>query len=117
MKVHSRYAPDGSGGIYVDLGDDTWAAVRVTAGEWKIESSPCRFIRSAGMKPLATPIPGGSLEELRQFWNIGTEEQFRLAIVFILQAMRPVGPYVGEEVNGLPRLGKDSAGGKSKGNP
>lgn len=74
---------------------------------WQVtESPPVRFIRPAGLSELPIPERGGSIDELREFWNIASEEQFRLIVVFMLQAMRPEGPYAGLEVDGVQGSGK-----------
>jgi hypothetical protein len=59
QEVHLRLA-DHDGGIYLDLGDEFWQAVRVTAGGWEIVADPpVRFRRPRGMLPLPYPLPGG----------------------------------------------------------
>ena len=106
--VYVRYAPDGSGGLFVDLGDESWRAVHVRNGEWEVvPNAPVRFIRPTGQLALPVPEPGGSIEELHEFWNV-TEEQFRLMVVFVLQAMRHKGPYAALEIDGVAGSGKSS---------
>jgi hypothetical protein len=56
--------------IFVDLANDDWSCVRVTAGGWSIiDSPPVRFRRPSGMLPLPTPERGGKIEALCPFLN------------------------------------------------
>jgi hypothetical protein len=52
-----------------------------------------RFIRPQGLQPLPTPRRGGSIDELRPFLNVKTEEQFILSVAWIVAALRNRGPY------------------------
>lgn len=82
------------GAIYLDLADDAWRAVEITADGWKIVGAPpVKFVRSPAMRPLPDPEPGGSLDALRDLLNIGTEENWRLVVAWLVQALRPTGPY------------------------
>jgi hypothetical protein len=82
------------GKIYIDLVDDTWRAVEISAGSWQvIAEPPVRFRRAAGMKPLPTPIPGGSINLLRPFLNVQHDEDFVLAVAWLLACFRYHGPF------------------------
>ena len=50
----------------------TWRAVEIDAAGWRvINNPPVRFRRTAGMKALPAPVPGGSLEgDFRPFLNV-----------------------------------------------
>lgn len=64
--VFTRVAPDGAGGVYIDLTDDRWRAVHVTAAGWEIVTDPpVRFRRLPGQRPLPVPERGGALDDLR----------------------------------------------------
>lgn len=83
-----------AGKIYIDLGDETWRAIQVDADGWRIIADPpVRFRRAAGMLPLPEPVAGGSLDALRGLLNVGTDEDFLLALAWILAAFRPTGPF------------------------
>jgi hypothetical protein len=70
-EVYCRVAPDGHGGVYLDLGDAAWRAVHITENGWSLVATPpVMFRRSPGMLPLAEPMRGGSLEELRPLVNL-----------------------------------------------
>ena len=90
-----------NGRLYLDLADRRWRAVEISADGWRIiDRAPIPFRRSAGMRPLPDPIPGGSINELRPFLNIsggkddsGGSDSFVLAVCFALAALRERGPY------------------------
>jgi len=80
--------------IYLDLGDESWRAVEIDAGGWRvIDKPPARFRRAAGMKPLPMPVPGGSLEALRPFLNLKSDTDFVLVVAWLLACLRNRGPY------------------------
>ena len=89
-----------NGAIYIDLGDATWKAVKVFVnetgiGEWRVvdgEEIPVRFRRSRGTRALPLPTRGGSIQDLRPFVR-GGDDEFILAVAFLLGAFRPRGPY------------------------
>src|SRR5262245_10370165 len=68
------------GKLYLDLANQNWEAVEIDAAGWRIVSSPpVRFRRSAGMRPLQRPVHGGSIDTIRSFLNVTSEEEFVLA--------------------------------------
>ena len=80
--------------IYIDLGDETWQAVKITADGWTVVADcPIRFRRPRGILPLPVPQPGGSVEALRPFLNVASDDDFILAVNWLLAALRPAGPY------------------------
>jgi hypothetical protein len=81
--------------IYVDLVDDAWGVVKVTAeGRLAIKSgdSPVRFRRTKGMLPLPQPAPSVGLDVLRGFVNV-SEGQWPLAIAWLVACFRPGKPF------------------------
>lgn len=91
------------GAIWLDLADDGWRGVKVTAEGWRIVESgdcPIRFIRRRGMKPLAAPTSGGSLDELRGMVNLPDESGWILFVAFLVGCLRPTGPFPILCVNG-----------------
>ena len=91
-EVHVRVAGHDDN-IYIDLGADTWEAVRVTGGGWSIvEPPPVRFRRTPGMLPLPTPVRGGKIKALRPFLNT-TDSDFTLIVAYLLACLYPRGPY------------------------
>jgi hypothetical protein len=82
------------GRLYLDLGDEAWRAVEIDATGWRvIDNPPVRFRRAAGMKPLAVPAPGGSVETLRSFLNVQSDTDFVLVVAWALAVLRNRGPY------------------------
>lgn len=80
MNVHIRVAGHG-GKLYLDLADDAWRAVEIDAQGWRIvDEPPVRFRRAAGMQPLPEPVSGGSVEALRPFLNVGSDDEFILVV-------------------------------------
>jgi hypothetical protein len=82
------------GRLYVDLSDETWRAVEIDTTGWQvIDNPPARFRRTAGMKPLPMPVPGGSIETLRSFLNVQSDTDFVLVVAWALACLRNRGPY------------------------
>jgi hypothetical protein len=83
-----------AGRLYLDLCDSTWRAVEISTDGWRvIDNPPVRFRRTAGMQPLPMPMPGGSVEALRYFLNVKTDNDFVLVVAWALAALRNRGPY------------------------
>jgi hypothetical protein len=102
--------------LYLDLADATWRAVEIDANGWRvIDNPPVRFRRAAGMKPLPVPVTGGSIEALRPFLNVKSENDFVLAVAWVLACLRDRGPYPvialsGEQGSAKSTLFQDLAG-------
>src|ERR1035441_4186183 len=72
--VFTRVA-ESDGDIYLDLGDSTWRAAKITPSGWTIDSNPAvRFRRSNGMLAFPTPVPGGHINDLRRFVNVTDDD-------------------------------------------
>jgi hypothetical protein len=69
--------------LYLDLGDATWRAVEIEDTGWRvIDNPPVRFRRAAGMQPLPVPVAGGSIEVLRSFLNVQSDNDFVLVVAW-----------------------------------
>ena len=80
--------------IYLDLCDKKWQAVEITAKGWRvINNAPVRFRRTKGMQPLPEPETGGSLETFRKLLQISDGDDWTLLLAWMVQALRPRGPY------------------------
>jgi len=93
--VHLRLA-EKDGAIYVDVGDEEWRAIEVTAKGWRVVSDPpVKFRRAKGMLPLPLPTKSGSADKLRALVNLNNDDQYiwRLLLAWLVQALRPRGPY------------------------
>jgi hypothetical protein len=92
--VYTRIASHGQGSIYVDLCNERWEAVEITAQGWRVvQKPPVRFRRSRGMRALPLPSPGGSISMLRRLINIGDDKNWILLLSWLIAAFRPRGPY------------------------
>lgn len=82
------------GRLYLDLGDEAWRAVEIDTTGWRvIDKPPVRFRRAAGMQPIAVPAPGGSVDALRAFLNVQSDQDFVLVVAWALAVLRNKGPY------------------------
>jgi hypothetical protein len=92
-EVGTRVTTEG-GVLYIDLCDDKWRVVEVTATGWRVtQDAPVRFRRSRGMTALPYPLEGGSLEELRPFVNGAEDDVWALLLAWLVGAFNPTGPY------------------------
>ena len=83
-----------TGNIYLDLSNDRWQAVEITANGWYVvDNPPVRFKRTRGMLPLPIPVVGGSIDELRRFVNVADDEAWVLLTAFVVASLWPEGPY------------------------
>jgi hypothetical protein len=90
-----------NGAIFLDLADDKWQVVEITAQGWRIVTDPSlKFIRRRGMLPLPAPVAGGSLNELRALVNLPDDDSWILFIAWLVAALRPGRPFPVLAVNG-----------------
>lgn len=92
--VFSRIASIGRT-LYLDLGNEDWQAVAITAEGWQVvDHPPARFRRSPAMQALPVPErhPDG-ISLLREFLNVGSEDDFRMLVAWVLGCFHPKGPY------------------------
>jgi hypothetical protein len=80
--------------IWIDLGGRDWKAVKITLDGWQIVTSPkVRFHRERGMEALPEPTRGATVQALRRFLNVRTDDEFLLVVAFVLGALRGRKPY------------------------
>jgi hypothetical protein len=93
FELFNRFAPYGDA-IYVDLGDDQWRAVKITAAGWEVvEEPPILFRRFAHQAALPVPERGGSLDVLGKFFNLRNEEtDLHLVKAWLVAAIFPEMP-------------------------
>jgi hypothetical protein len=87
-----------TGRVYLDLCNPDYEVVEIDAEGWRIVCDPpVRFRRPKGMLPLPTPERGGTIADLAYFINAGSgeegEDNFRIAVAWVLSAFHPTGPY------------------------
>jgi hypothetical protein len=93
-QVRVRTAQGEDGCIYLDIGDDSWSAIRIGLDGWTVvDVPPVHFIRGQAVAALPRPEPGGSIDELKQVINFGSEENLKRVVGWMLGALRPRGPY------------------------
>ena len=82
------------GAIYLDIGDEDWRAIQIKPDGWSIvDNSPVKFFRNPGMQSL--PLPkSGSIDLLREFVNLESEDDFVLFVSALVGALIPDIPYV-----------------------
>lgn len=98
--VHVRVA-ELDGRVYLDLADQQWRAVEIDDKGWRIVADPpVKFRRPKGMLPLPEPVTGESVNELKEFVNVPDHGEFVLFVAWLVQALRPCGPYPLLVVNG-----------------
>ena len=96
--IFVRVGHDGNGNgdgsaCYLDLADPGGHAVRIDPDGWSLVNNPgVHFRHPAGQLPLPIPSREGSIDLLRPYVNL-TDRDFRLLIVWMAAAIRPVGPY------------------------
>jgi hypothetical protein len=93
VRVGRSVTDDGiSSAWYLDLADSGGRAVKIGADGWSVVTDPCvHFRRPEGLLPLPAPAREGSIDLLRSYVNLN-DRDFRLLIVWMAAAIRPVGP-------------------------
>jgi hypothetical protein len=106
--VHLRVAGHG-GGLYLDLCDRGWRAVEIDDQGWRVvDRPPAKFRRTRGSQSLPEPESGGSLEELRPFFNVD-HHGWILIRAFLVAALRPGFPFPILVAKGEQGAGKSTA--------
>jgi hypothetical protein len=102
------------GAIWIDLGDNTFKAIRVTFEGWAIETrANAPLVRSDGLRALPLPLKrADALIRLRRRLNLPTDKNgevnFRLIVAWLVAAIYPRGPYCVLAIDGEPGSGKST---------
>ncbi|SNR82443.1 hypothetical protein SAMN04488107_0067 [Geodermatophilus saharensis] len=93
------------GALWLDLGDATGRAVRITGDGWQVcEQAPMLFRRTALNAELPEPVAGGDLAELWNLLNVAEEDQplllAALVAVLVPDIPHPVLGLFGEQGTG-----------------
>lgn len=92
--------------VEVDLGQVDGRAIRITANGWElVPRAERRFYRSSGFEPLPEPSRGGNLSLLQSLLRLD-ETSFYLFSGFLVNALKPTGPYMALLVEGEQGAGK-----------
>jgi len=94
IPLHIRYARHDDT-IYIDLTNDTWQQVKITASGWEVIEnidSPIKFIRRKGMAAMPVPQNDFEMETLKALLNVD-EGDWKLMAAWLLGAMNPDGPF------------------------
>jgi hypothetical protein len=103
------------GAIWIDLGDDTFRAIRVTSDGWTVETrADAPLIRPDGLRALPVPVrDANALGLLRRLLNFADDDEgkasFRLAVAWLVAALHPTGPYPVLALDGEQGSGKTTA--------
>lgn len=98
--------------LYLDLADKEWRVVEITADGWRTiasEEAPVKFVRRQAMLPLAEPILGGQMSDLRCFMNLEDDDTWTLLSSWLVMTLHPHGPYPILSVTGEQGSAKTSA--------
>jgi hypothetical protein len=97
------------GALWLDLGDHTGRAVRVTARGWTIEDyAPVLFKRTALTGPLPEPRRGGHISQLWQWLNVAGDDR-PLVAAALVAALFSEQPHVVLAIFGEQGTGKTTA--------
>jgi hypothetical protein len=106
-EVFRRVAKDALG-YWIDLGDEHWCAVLVTATGWRVvDHPPIRFTRTKSMRPLPLPVKEGDYRLMWSLINI-PEEDRPLVLAWVLETYRCDTPYAVLELIGEQGSAKSS---------
>ena len=106
--IHLRVARHASK-LFLDLCDRAWRAVEIDSNGWQVvERPPAKFRRTRGSQPQPEPERGGSLDELRPFFNVD-HHGWILIRAFLVAALRPRFPLPILVAKGEQGAGKSTA--------
>jgi hypothetical protein len=88
------------GALWLDLGDQSGRAVKITAAGWSVEdAAPVLFRRTVLTGALPEPVRGGKLDELWSWLNVAENDRPLLA-GYLVAALRPDIPHPVLGLNG-----------------
>ncbi len=95
-EIFVRIAEGPNGEIYLDLGDNSWQAIRVTPDGWDaVTEPPVRFRRPRGLRPLPVPVRGAGdgWGALQAVLHVAGDRDWTLLVAWLIGALHPFGPY------------------------
>ncbi len=106
-QVHVRTA-ERDGAIYVDLGNERWEVVQITASGWHIlDDSPVKFRRPMGLAALPCPQGGGNIRDVLGFLNVRAQSEV-LLLAWLTYALVPGNSYPVVALSGSQGSGKST---------
>lgn len=79
--------------VVVDTGQKNGSVVNIDGSGWKVGVEVAhRFVRGAGFSTLPVPEEGGALAGLQAFLGLD-DQNYRLLVAFLVNALKPDGPY------------------------
>jgi hypothetical protein len=100
VDVYVRFARS-SKAIYLDMCDEQWRAIEITASGWRvINDLPVLFRRGVGARPLPVPTRAGALDALRPLVNSGDNSQWLLMLAWLVGTFQPDGAFSHLVLNG-----------------
>lgn len=107
--VHIRVAGDLQDAVYLDQGSADWKALKLTSSGWEqVDRPPVKFRRGSGMRAIPLPDLEGSIEDLRNWINCQSENDWMLCLSWIMAALCPEGPYPILVLSGPPGAAKST---------
>lgn len=92
IQTYSRIAGNHEA-IEIDLGRSDGAIIRIDSHGWRREpKASYKFLRGSGFTLLPDPMEGGNFAQLRDFLGLN-EQNYLLFIGFLINALKPTGPY------------------------
>ena len=80
--------------VYLDLADRDGNALEISPERITLlQRSPVKFRHAPAMMALPASCGGGSLEILRKYLNVASDDDFILVVAWLVGAMHPHGPY------------------------
>jgi hypothetical protein len=95
--------------VYLALGDLAGNVVEIDRSGWHlVQDVPVLFRSTRNAEALPIPERGGSIEVLRPFLNLATEEAWKLCMGWLIGTLNPKGPYAHLFLLGEQGSGKSS---------
>lgn len=84
------------GNLYIDLGRPDWSIVEITPEGYSVtqQTPVAAFRRSLSTHPMPLPEAGGSLDLLKDFINLQSDEDFLLLCSWLISTYHPNGDYI-----------------------
>ncbi|MCW3985318.1 MAG: hypothetical protein NWE91_02775 [Candidatus Bathyarchaeota archaeon] len=95
-QLYNRVAPS-EDGVWIDMSDDKWRAIKVTANGWNIvEQPPILFKRYKHQMPMVEPKTEGNPWQLFNYFNIPEDDENDrlLMLVYVVTCLIPRIPHV-----------------------